>query len=159
MADETLLMLIRDVRGKTLKLLDGLTDEQARFTAPGLANSILWHAGHSWVVNEYLGIGSITGKPPVYPDGWFETFSWQSKPALVENWPRLSEVVEHLREQQQRLASGVEQLSPSQLAQVIGDPSKGRTVRYGILHGLHDEAQHQGEIWLLKKMSNANKNT
>lgn len=153
MADETLLMLLKDVRGKTLKLIDGLTDDQARFAAAGLQNSILWHAGHAWIVNEALGISAITGKPPVYPDAWFETFSWKSNPALVKTWPKLSEVADKLREQQQQLASGIESLSPAQLSQITGDPAKARTVRYSIMHGLHDEAIHQGEIWLLKKMS------
>ena len=34
----------------------------------------------------------------------------------------------------------------------ITDPAKNRTLRFSILHGLHDEAGHQGEIYLLKKM-------
>lgn len=154
MADESLLMLIKDVRGKTLKLVSDLTDEQARFAAPGLVNSILWHAGHAWMVNEFLGVGAITGKPPVYPDGWFETFSWKSNPAQVKHWPALSEVIEKLRDQQQRLTTGVASMSEAQLGAIVGDPSKGRSARGSILHGLHDEANHQGEIWLLRKMQN-----
>lgn len=152
MADQSLLMLIKDVRGKTLKLISELTDEQASFAAPGLVNSILWHAGHAWVVSEALGISAITGKPPVYPDGWFEAFSWKSNPAQVKRWPKLGEVVEKLRDQQQRLTAGAEQMSDAELNAVVGDPAKGRTARYSILHGLHDEANHQGEIWLLRKL-------
>ena len=34
------------------------------------------------------------------------------------------------------------------------DPARNRTVRYNILHGLHDEANHQGEMWLLHKLQN-----
>ena len=57
MPDETLMLLAREVRNKTLKLLDGLTDAQARFAAAGLNNSILWNAGHALVVVEHLGVG------------------------------------------------------------------------------------------------------
>ncbi len=52
--DNSLLLLASEVRSKTLWLLEGLTDETARFTAPGLVNSILWHAGHVFVVVESL---------------------------------------------------------------------------------------------------------
>jgi hypothetical protein len=34
----------------------------------------------------------------------------------------------------------------------VVDPARNRTLRFSILHGLHDEADHQGEIHLLKKL-------
>src|SRR5436190_19630822 len=70
--DDTLILLANEVRKKTLWLLDGVTDEMARFVAPGLANSILWHAGHALVVVEHLGVVPASGGPPVLPAGWFE---------------------------------------------------------------------------------------
>jgi hypothetical protein len=42
-------------------------------------------------------------------------------------------------------------IPPEQLDRIV-DPAKKRTLRYSLLHGLHDEAGHQGEIWLLRKM-------
>jgi DinB superfamily len=157
MSDQALLMLVTDVRGKTLRLLEGVNDQMAKWAPPGLNNSILWHAGHSFVVNEALGIGTITGKDPVYPDGWFDKFSWASNPATVTQWPSLSEVVDRLKEQQQRLTSGVEGMPSEKLSAIVGDPAKGRTARWRILHGLHDEAGHQGEIWLLRKLQEKGK--
>ena len=154
MPDQTLLILLNDVRGKTLRILDQVTEEQARFAPPGLQNSILWHAGHSYVVVEHLGVSRATGKPPVYPDGWFDKFSWQSKPATVKEWPTLAEVKEGLVEQQKRLAAAIQNLTEDQLADTRGDP-KSRPLRWAILHGLHDEADHQGEMWLLKKLQTA----
>ena len=152
MADETLLLLLKDVRGKTLRILDGVTDEQARWAPAGLHNTILWHAGHSLVVVEHLGVAEATGKPPVYPEGWFEKFSWKSTPATVTEWPSVADVKAKLIEQAERLAAAIKGLSEEQLSRPSGDPAKGRTLRYGILHGLHDEAGHQGEMWLLKKL-------
>src|SRR4051794_29380628 len=156
MADDTLLLLANEVRGKTLRLLDGVTDEQARFAGPAglsapLSNSILWNAGHALMVVEHLSVMPATGKPAGYPAGWFEKFSWQSKPATVTQWPTLAEVVAALRDQLDRLMRAVEPLTPEQLAKIV-DPARGRTMRYSILHGLHDEANHQGEIHLLRKM-------
>ncbi|MEA2734409.1 MAG: hypothetical protein QOE14_860, partial [Humisphaera sp.] len=100
MTDATLILAAKEIRGKTLKLLDGLTDEQARFAAPGLTNSILWHAGHGVMLMEHLGIMPLTGSQQTgYPAGWFEKFSWKSTPATVTNWPTLEEVRSQLMQQ------------------------------------------------------------
>ena len=149
--DESLMLLAKEVRGKTLRLLEGMDEAQARFSAPGLQNSILWNAGHSLIVVEHLGNSAATGKPPVYPDGWFDKFSWKSNPATVTSWPTIEEVCAALRDQLQRLTAIIETLTDSQLSKIV-DQAKSRTLRYSILHGLHDEAGHQGEIYLLKKM-------
>ena len=81
MADESLILLAREVRGKTLRLLDGVSDEDARYTPAGLNNTILWHAGHALVVVEHLSVVPATGRAPEYPQGWFESFSWKSATA------------------------------------------------------------------------------
>src|SRR2546421_9369489 len=127
--DQTLMMLLKDVRGKTLRILDGLTDEQARFAAPGLQNSILWHAGHALLVVEHLGVAAISGNEPSYPKGWFEKFSSQSKPATVTDWPKLDEVRGQLNEQLAKLSGLVEHTSDAQLDKVI-DANRNRTLRY-----------------------------
>jgi hypothetical protein len=152
MPDETLLTLANEVRGKTLRLLGGVSDNAARYTA-GLSNSILWHAGHALMLGEHLCILPATGGPPQYPQGWFEMFGWQSRPATVpaSAWPALSEVDERLREQLERLRALIESLPPQRLDAVV-DPARNRTLRFSIVHGLHDEADHQGEIHLLKKL-------
>jgi hypothetical protein len=152
MSDQTLLILTKEVRGKTLRILDQVTEDQARFSPPGLQNTILWHAGHSLVVVEHLSVSAATGKPPVYPDGWFDKFKWGGEPAKVTSWPTLSEVKAKLIEQAERLTVAINALSEDQLSQITGDPAKNRTLRWSILHGLHDEAGHQGEMWLLKKL-------
>ena len=151
MADETLLLLAKEVRGKTLKLLEGVDDQQARFAAPGLNNTILWHGGHALVVVESLSVSPATGKPPAYLADWFEKFSWKSNPATVTSWPTVAQVTAALRDQLQRLLAAIEPLSDQQLNQIV-DQARNRTLRYSILHGLHDEAGHQGEMYLLKKM-------
>jgi hypothetical protein len=103
------------------------------------------------MLTEHLGIGPATGKPPAYPADWFDKFSWKSNPATVTSWPTVDQVRSALREQLQRLIAIIEPLSPDQLNRVV-DSERGRTLRFSILHGLHDEADHQGEIHLLKKM-------
>ena len=153
MPDETLLTLADEVRGKTLRLLDGVPPDMARYTAPGLNNSTVWHAGHALMLVEHLCLIPATGGEPGYPKGWFEMFGWKSVPASVprDAWPALSDVVGRLREQHGRLRTTIEGLSPQDLDRVV-DAARNRTLRYSIVHGLHDEASHQGEIHLLKKL-------
>jgi hypothetical protein len=154
MPNETLKLLAREVRGKTFKILDGVSDDAARFAPPGLNNSIIWHAGHSLWVVEVLSIAAATGQPAQLPSGWVELFNSKSRPTRETKFPPLSQVVEALRNQLERLVSAIDPLPPQQLAVVI-DAARNRTVRYNILHGLHDEANHQGEMWLLRKLQGA----
>jgi hypothetical protein len=152
MADETLLLLANEVRGKTLRLLQGVSDDEGRWAPTGLSNNIVWHAGHSLWVVEQLGVAPATGKGLELPEGWRELFAAGSKPGPGTQWPALAQVVERLQEQLTRLAGAIRGLSDERLNQIV-DPARNRTLRYSILHGLHDEAGHQGEIWLLKKMA------
>jgi hypothetical protein len=149
--DDTLLLLANEVRHKTLWLLDGVSDEMARFAAPGLSNSILWHAGHALVVVEHLCVAPATGQPAALPDGWSKKFDWDSQPRTVTDWPSIAAVVAALRGQLPRLITTIAALTPQQLDEVLGPPHDG-VLRYLMLHGLHDEANHQGEIWLLRKL-------
>ena len=52
--------------------------------------------------------------------------------------------------------SAVAALSEDQLKRVVREES-GWDARYAILHGLHDEASHCGEIALLRKQQLAGK--
>jgi hypothetical protein len=153
MPDETLLTMANEIRGKTLRLLDGVPEDAARFTA-GLNNSILWHAGHALMLVEHMCLMPATGaREPQYPKGWYEMFAWQSRPATVPPgaWPTLADMVSRLRGQHDRLRAAINALSPQDLDRLT-DPARNRTLRYSIVHGLHDEATHQGEIHLLKKL-------
>jgi hypothetical protein len=152
MADAILMELMKEVRWKTLKLLEDVDPEMARFTPPGLNNTILWHAGHALVVTEQLNFVVNTGAKPKYPEAWFEKFNWKSTPATVAEWPALADVVDQLKQQRERLTTFIEQLTPEDLNKVVGPPPRSRTFGGNIVHGFHDEANHQGEIHLLKKL-------
>jgi hypothetical protein len=152
MSDQSLLLLLNEVRGKTLRLLQGVRDNEAHWAPAELHNHILWHAGHSFVLVESLATEAI-GDLPQIPEGWFDIFSWKSNPAQVApyRWPPLAQIVIRLADQHVRLRQLIERLSEEELSK----PLLGRgdqTVRYAILHGLHDEACHSGEIWLLRKL-------
>src|SRR5437016_14094394 len=112
MANETLQLLAREVRGKTFRILDGVSDEQARFVPPGLNNSILWHAGHSLWVVEVLSIAATTGRAAPLPDGWTDLFSSTSRPTRETKFPALAQVIEALNNPLDRLFSAHEPTPP-----------------------------------------------
>jgi hypothetical protein len=152
MADRSLRVGLDEVRGKTVRLLQGVSDTDARWSPAGLHNHILWHAGHCFVLVEHLTMEAVAGQPHV-PDGWFDIFSWTSNPANVhaEDWPTLARVTDELKRQHARLRHMIDGFSEERLESASAK-HPNRTVRYAILHGLHDEATHAGEIWLLRKM-------
>lgn len=65
MSDQSLLLLLDEVRGKTLRLLQGVTDQEAHWTPLHLHNHILWHAGHSFVLVESLAMEAIGDQPQI----------------------------------------------------------------------------------------------
>jgi DinB superfamily len=152
MPDPTLLLLLDEVRGKTLRLLETITAEDAGWAPPGLQNTILWHAGHSYFLLEWLAMKAI-GQRIQMPDGWYEMFSWDSKPRQIaaDRWPQLAQVIAALREQHKRMRHNIGGLTAPQLDEPSArNPAK--PVRFEILHALHDEACHCGEIHLLRKL-------
>ncbi len=158
MPDECLILLLDEVRSKTLRILKPVPPEHTRWAPPGLQNTILWHAGHAYVLVEWLTMKSLR-RTPLLPEGWYELFSWESHPDQVsaDRFPELSEVIERLEAQHKRLRKLIGQLSEEQLdSQSASNPK--RSVRSAILHGLHDEACHCGEMYLLSKMQAAARN-
>ncbi len=152
MPDASLLLLLDEVRGKTLRILAAVPAEFAVWTPPGLRNHILWHAGHSYVVVEWLTMRALDRLPQI-PDGWFAMFSWESDPARVPpgRWPLLKEIITQLETQHgrlRRLLGGLTGEQPDRPS--AGNPD--RTVRYAVVHALHNEACHSGEAYLLLKL-------
>jgi hypothetical protein len=142
-----LLELMRQVRGFTLELLDAAPEDWLRWAPEGTSNHILWHAGHALYVQDRLSIVPLTGASEL-PEGWEATFGSQCRPVKeTSQWPESGVVRRLLQTQRERLTDLYSQAGPDDLA--------GRMA--GILHGWHDEARHQGEIYLLYKLCRARK--
>jgi hypothetical protein len=150
--DDTLLTLFDEIRSETLRILASVDEQQARFASPGLNNSILWHAGHAVVVIEDLCVVQPNLGPAQHPADWFDKFSWTSKPATVTAWPTLAQVIVELTRQRDRIRPLFASLTPERLATPLSPEPNSGSVRLSIVHALHDEAKHQGEIHLLKKL-------
>jgi hypothetical protein len=152
MPDPSLLLLLDEVRGKTMRLLETIATDDAAWAPPGLQNTIIWHAGHSYFLLECLANKGL-GHSVRMPAGWYEMFSWDSLPGQIaaDRWPQLAEVIAALGEQHERMKRTVGGLTVAELDRPSArNPAKD--MRYEILHALHDEACHCGEIHLLRKL-------
>ncbi|MCS7168327.1 MAG: DinB family protein [Gemmatales bacterium] len=152
---EMLKELARQVRGRTRDILAAARTEWLTWAPEGTSNHILWHAGHAVWLLDVLGIELLTGKSEL-PAGWAETFGMRCRPPrLTTDWPSREQVDRLLAEQLRRFCQLLEG-TPEERFTIPPDPHKARYCLAGqILHGLHDEACHSGEMYLLLKMCRA----
>jgi hypothetical protein len=149
-----LIELARQVRGETLRLLEAAPEAWLTWAPPGTSNHILWHAGHALWVGDVLTIEPITGASEL-PPGWAETFGMNCRPvSQTRDWPPRSTIHRHLTSQLARIV----QLLSALPAERLADPRPvldHHSLVSAIVHGLHDEAKHQGEMYLLLKLRQA----
>ena len=149
-----LIEMTSQVRVETLRLLDAAREDWLTWAPAGTSNHMLWHAGHALWVGDALCIESITGQNEL-PAGWAEKFGMGCVPvATTREWPSREETRRLLMAQWIRMEDLLSALSPDRL----NDPRPildDRSLVSSIVHGLHDEAKHQGEMYLLLKMCRA----
>lgn len=146
--------LAGEVRAKTLRLIDDVKDSELMYSPPGLSNHILWYAGHVLWVQDALGIAAITGKSEL-PVGWAETFGKFCRPVKeTKQWPGRGEIRERLVAQLPRLQEVIGSVGKRDLESPSPNKALGpeKPLWYWITHASHDEANHQGEIYLLMKI-------
>ena len=149
-----LIELLRQVRGETLRLLDAPPDDWLLWAPPGTSNHVLWHAGHALWVGDVLTIEPITGRSEL-PAGWAASFGADCRPvSQTRDWPTRAVLGKHLTSQLTRIEQLLAALPPERLAEP--QPALGQSsLVSAIVHGLHDEAKHQGEMYLLLKLCRA----
>jgi hypothetical protein len=146
--------LAREVRERTIQLLEAARRSELTWAPPGTSNHILWHAGHALWLQDVLCVQLVTGKSEL-PPGWAEMVQMGSRPGSWKKpWPARGELLEALAAQLPRLVQVITPLGGAQFDALPPHAHRGDTRTLGecILHGLHDEASHQGEMYLLLKM-------
>lgn len=144
----TLQELVQQFRSFTLLMLDYDNHEMYLWAPSGTSNHMLWHAGHALWVLDLLCVQRLTGNSEL-PEGWERKFGQHCDPVASQtDWPKLDRVAQLLSEQQTRLLELIEQMTDAQLTI---DKSKDQDLVGGIIHALHDEAKHHGEMYLLYK--------
>ena len=138
--------MARQIRNQTIVQLKAAPEGWLLWAPPGTSNHILWHAGHALWVQDALCVEPLAGASEL-PAGWEHSFGADCRPVReTQQWPERAEVLRLLERQLIRLEElfreRAEQLTDSALAAQI-------------VHGLHDEARHQGEMFLLLKLRRA----
>lgn len=143
--------LARQVRQHTLQIFQAAPDAALLWAPSGTQNHILWHAGHAVWLMDVLGVALLTGRRTLAPE-WDQTFGMDGRPpAHTQHWPSREELNHRLREQLLDYLRLLEQ-TPEQRLTTPPDPAQARHSLAGrLLHGLHDEACHSGEMYLLLK--------
>ncbi|MEX2308306.1 MAG: DinB family protein [Pirellulales bacterium] len=146
--------LARQVREHTLQFLP-LPQQWLTWSPPGTSNHILWHAGHALWVQDALTVEPLTGRSEL-PPGWAPTFGENSRPSTIKDWPDHSEVSGHLEAQLARILDLIEVHAETIINRPDQTPARGGwPLLAGMIHGWHDEARHQGEMYLLFKLLRA----
>jgi hypothetical protein len=150
-----LIELARQVRRGTLQMLDAASKTCLTWTPPGTSNHILWHAGHALWVSDVLIIEPLIGKCKS-PPGWVAMFGQNSNPATTREWPDVEEIRRLLEMQVERIARLLAEKSVV-IAREANKTSRntGWPLLPGMIHAWHDEARHQGEMYLLLKQWSA----
>jgi hypothetical protein len=152
-----LAILAYQVRDCTVKLFEATGSDALTWTPPGTANHILWHAGHALWVADVLSIEPITGRGEL-PPGWAEKFGQNSQPATVTDWPEGIEVRSRLETQLKRILDLLHECRELIVTNADQTPLDGGwPLLHGMIHGWHDEARHQGEMYLLQKLRRASR--
>ncbi|MNI33839.1 DinB superfamily protein [compost metagenome] len=98
------------VRGQTLKMVEGLSEEIADRVPEGFRNTIRWNLGHIYVVLERFGFQYI-GLPQHLPEGFKEQFEYGTSPLTHSPSvvvPTLKELEDLLKAQPERIREALE---------------------------------------------------
>jgi hypothetical protein len=140
------------VRQSTLQLLHVPDPGCLTWSPPGTSNHMLWHAGHALWLQDALSIRPLTGHSEL-PRGWSALFGQDSEPAATANWPEQAEVQARLVAQLQRILELLDEHANTIVMQArLAPPTGSWPLLPGMIHGWHDEARHQGEMYLLHKL-------
>lgn len=151
--------LARQVRRRTIDVLDAAHEEWLTWAPPGTSNHILWHAGHALWLQDVLTVRDLAGVEDLPPD-WAETFGMDCRPVQqTAAWPTKRDLLERLSSQLERTvalyAATPNEKFSEPIAAPAGSATAARPLAARMVHGWHDEAVHQGEMYLLLKICRA----
>ena len=143
--------LARQGRGKTVQFLEEVPSDWHRWAPPGTSNHIIWHAGHALWVQDHLCVEPLSTSSEL-PSGWSDRFGKNCHPvAETREWPERGELLHHLTTQLDRMLGLLDE-NAHRLTQIGPNRDDRWDLTRGVIHGLHDEACHQGEMYLLMKL-------
>ncbi|WPZ19983.1 DinB family protein [Geobacillus subterraneus] len=96
---EVLFRQLEDYRRELLRVVDGLTEEEADIVPKGFNNNIRWNLGHVYL-DQYLWIQHVTKEPIPIPEGFRDWFGFGTSPATWHTKPPSLSVLKELLAEQ-----------------------------------------------------------
>ena len=145
--------LARQVRRDTLRLLTAAPSDSLTWTPLGTANHIIWHAGHALWLQDHFAIGPLAGQSEL-PAGWENLFASGSDPTRPPApWPERAVLADELRQQYERMAELLDTAGRTKARSSGRDRQEWLRFAASLIHGIHDEARHQGQMSLLIRLA------
>jgi hypothetical protein len=144
---------LRFVRGNTIKLVDGMSEEETRTVPRGFNNNILWNLGHILLVHEKFSF-ALTNEKMDLPKHIAELFAPGTKP---ESWgtqvPSLDEIAVLLSKQIDRIKQILEHRLEDNLEKpfVTSAGLELLTVKECLSFCLYHEGMHFATIKAIKQ--------
>lgn len=153
MNSSLLLDQIQLIRSITLKAVEEIADEEADVQPPSFNNTIRWHLGHIYVVQERLAF-HYAGFPVDVPQSYIDMFSNSTKPAdWKEEPPSLAELSCRLTEQPNRIRTLLgEKLKEPPTVPFHRFDGKLSTIGAILNFSLYHEGLHTSSISMLKRL-------
>ena len=147
----TLLEMLKQIRGFTIHLLENTNPDWVTWSPDGTSNHMIWHAGHAIWVEDLLCVKRLQGDSYLVDDAWTSKFGQHCDPVSEQtDWPTVDEMKNALLDQQAKMTELIEGMTPEQL---VIDSENNRDLVGGMIHAMHDESKHQGEMYLLHKLA------
>lgn len=141
------------MRKQTLRVVKGVSEEEANVIPEGFNNNILWNLGHIYI-DQYAWLKTLTDDDFPYPAGYPAMFQYKTKPADWEDDPpSLDELVQRLTEQPQYIRDTYS----ARLDDPYPKKSGMRTVRQVLVRTLMHEGMHFETIKMYKKLIRSKK--
>ncbi|MGG1674881.1 DinB family protein [Neobacillus sp. NRS-1170] len=138
-------------RNVTLKVAQGITEENADVLPAGAPNSLRWQLGHIYVSVEGM-VFHFANETPNLPDGFMELFNTGTRPSEWKtNPPAIEEILPLLSEQVKRVKETFTGRLDEKIAQPLPiGPLKLETIGELLSFASFHESEHIGIIKSLK---------
>jgi len=143
-------------RKMTLKIVDGVTENDAVIIPDKFNNNMKWNLGHIYTVQERL-VFKLAGEPVLLPDGYQEWFGNGSKPSDWKGYtPEINDLKPLLLNQTSRIIETFEQ----RISEKVASPyttSSGltlETIGELLTFSMYHEGMHFDHIKTYKRLLN-----
>ena len=149
---DSILMMFQTNYGVVLRQVEGISDEEALIQPPYFGNCLNWVLGH--IIGGRDRIHSLLNLEPIWSDEDYAPYKRGSS-ALVSGEQThfsLERLLADYGQSQAMVAAALQNATPTYLAEMVGDSSRGKTLTFLAGH----EGYHVGQTDILRQVAGKN---